>query len=84
MPFLPSRGTILDGGRESSMGPDVSKRQQHYCSPVIDYTIVNMFFLLLFLLLFKPADSSCGYLYKTLIQLIVFYSSNTRNINHDF
>ena len=39
VPSLPSRGSIFVGNRESSVGSDVSKRQ-HYCSPVIDYTIV--------------------------------------------
>ena len=38
VPFLPGRGSIHDGARESSMGPDLSKYQHQYCPPVIDFS----------------------------------------------
>ena len=43
VPFLPRRGPIHDGARESSMEPDASKHLHQYFPPAIDflyYTIV--------------------------------------------
>ena len=38
VPFLPGRGPIHDGARESSMGPDVSKQRHQYCPPALDFS----------------------------------------------
>ena len=38
VPFLPGKGPIHDGVRESSIGPDVSKHRHQCCPPVIDFS----------------------------------------------